>query len=121
MIDLSIDEKTKIVTFNPKSAITVEDIEEAAKKVDPFIEANGDLAGLLIVAEDFPSWDGFNAFLSHLKFVNDHQSHVKKVAYVTNNRLLEFAPKIAEHFVSAKVKSFNFSDKDKAVDWILSS
>lgn len=121
MIDLSIDEDTKIAIFKPQAAISVEDIKEAAKKVDSFIEAHGDLAGLLIVAENFPGWDSFTAMLSHLKFVKDHHRHIKKVAYVTNSRLLEFAPAIASHFVSAKLKSFDLPDEDKAVDWILSS
>jgi len=40
------------------------------------------------------------------------------VAAVTDSDLLSIMPHIADHFVDAKVKHFDYFDKDRALDWL---
>jgi len=40
------------------------------------------------------------------------------VALVTDAEVAEFFPKIANHFVKAQVKSFDYDDFEDAIEWI---
>jgi hypothetical protein len=86
-----------------------------AEEIDPYIEQNGRLHGLMVYTEFFPGWADFAALISHLKFVRNHQSKIEKVAAVSDSGFLKVIPSVARHFVKAEVKHFDYHDKDKAV------
>ena len=86
--------------------------------MDPYIEAQGKLNGLLISAKLFPGWKDFAALVSHLRFVKNHHQKIKKVTAVTDSGFLSIMPDIANHFVDAEVKYFDYGDKDRALDWL---
>ena len=121
MIDYDLDTAHSVLTVRPKSALEEGDFAEIAKTVDPVIEANGDLAGIIIDAPSFPGWDGFGAVLTHFRFVRDHQKHIKKVAVVTDSVLAGIAEKLASHFVSADIKHFPAGDLEDARRWVTGS
>ena len=68
----------------------------------------------------FPGWADFAALLSHLKFVKDHQSKIEEVAAVSDSGFLRIIPGVASHFVKAEIKHFNYDDKDRALEWLVS-
>ena len=107
-----------ILIISPVEALTSEDFESLARDVDPYIEQNGPLAGLVIEAESFPGWRNFGALVSHMRFVKDHHRNIKKVAAVTDSSFLSVLPSVANHFVNAEVKHFDFADKEAAMKWI---
>ena len=72
----------------------------------------------MIYAESFPGWENFGALVSHLKFVADHHKHIDRIAAVTNSSFLRIMPRIADYFVPAKVKHFDFEEKHQALDWL---
>ena len=76
------------------------------------------LNGLIIYAEAFPGWNDFAALVSHLKFVKNHHQKVKEVAVVTDSDFLSILPRIANHFVRADIRHFDYSDKESALDWL---
>src|SRR5258708_5637945 len=80
MIDFELDAAHSVLLVRPESALAKEDFVALAKVVDPQIEANGDLNGLIISAPGFPGWDSFAALVTHFRFVRDHHKHIKKVA-----------------------------------------
>jgi hypothetical protein len=43
------------------------------------------------------------------------------VAAVTDRGFLSIMPQIANHFVDAEVKHFEYGDKDRALDWLSES
>ena len=94
------------------------DFEQLTKEVDPFIASKGKLAGLMIYTKSFPGWRSFGAFASHLKFVVDHHRQIERIAAVTNSGFLKMMPRIADHFVQAKIKHFNVDEKDQALAWL---
>ncbi len=119
MIEYDLDNEHSILEVRPKSALDKADFVELAKAVDPHIESAGDLAGLIISAPSFPGWDSFGAMVTHLRFVRDHQKHIKKVAVVTDSHLADVAQHLASHFVSAQIRHFPAGQGEQARQWIL--
>lgn len=119
MIEHTLDTANSILYLRPKSSLQQSDFAQLAKTVDPFIEKNGKLAGLIIDAPAFPGWDSFGALLAHIRFVRDHHQHIKKVALVTDSAMGNVAEHIASHFVSAEIKHFSAQELETAKQWIL--
>ena len=53
-----------ILVLTPDGPLQKKDFENLAAEVDPFIEANGDLAGVMIWTASFPGWESFAALVS---------------------------------------------------------
>lgn len=119
MIDYELDTARSILRVRPESSLEKSDFAELAKVVDPQIEAGGDLAGLIIDAPRFPGWDGFGALVTHIRFVRDHQKHVKKVAVVTDSHLGDVAEHLTSHFVTAEIRAFPGDQLEQARHWII--
>lgn len=111
-------ENEGILTVRPIGPLAAKDFEDLAAQVDPYISTRGDLRGLLIEAEAFPGWEDFEGFLSHFRFVREHHRHIAKVAVVSDSAFLSFAPKFADHFVSAEVRRFGVGERDAAMSWL---
>jgi hypothetical protein len=107
-----------ILVVEPQGTLEVSDFEALTRAVDPFIEENGRLQGLLIQSESFPGWGDFGALLSHLTFIRDHHRDIDRVAAVTDSAFLSIAPRVASHFIQAEVRHFNFGDRESAIEWL---
>ncbi len=119
MLKVTLDKETKIVTLQPDGALTKEDFDEAIKVIDPFIEAEGDLNGVIIYTESFPGWENFAALSRHLSFVKNHHKKIKKLAMVTDSFIGAFSEHISSHFVEAEIKNFDYDKIEDAKAWIL--
>ena len=107
-----------ILILKPSGALRANDFTALAAVVDPYIEQHGGLKGLMIEAPSFPGWENFGAMLSHLRFVRDHHRQIRRIAVVSDSKILAVAPKIASHFVSAEVRAFDAGDRAAARAWI---
>jgi stage II sporulation SpoAA-like protein len=107
-----------ILVLKPEGALRAEDFAALAGTIDPYVEQNGILNGLMIEAASFPGWENFAALLSHLRFVRDHHRQIRRVAVVTDSPLLGAAPKIASHFVSAQLRTFDVTSRAAALAWL---
>jgi SpoIIAA-like len=107
-----------ILIVTPEGPLKKADFEALTPIVDAFIAENGKLNGLMIYVESFPGWSNFAALVSHLTFVKDHHRHIAKVAAVTDSGFLSILPRIADHFVHAEVKHFDYDDKQQALSWL---
>jgi hypothetical protein len=107
-----------ILILKPDGALRAEDFAALATAVDPYIEQHGELKGLVIDAPSFPGWENFAALLSHLRFVRDHHRQIRRIAVVSDSPLLAAAPKIASHFVSAQLRSFDAASRAAALTWV---
>jgi hypothetical protein len=118
--DLSFDllRDQGVLVLRPGGELEVGDFERVAAEVDPYIEETGGLRGLMILANMFPGWDDFGALTSHLRFVRDHHKKIRRVAFVTDDRLLSALPRITRHFVAADVRAFPLEGKDEALSWV---
>ena len=118
MLKVILDTKNAIATLEPHGALTKEDFNLAVKAIDPYIEANGKLNGLIIATESFPGWDDFAALSRHITFVKNHHQKIKRLAFVTDSVVGGFAENIADHFIEAQIKTFPFGEIGKAKVWI---
>jgi hypothetical protein len=118
MIEHDLQRDRGILILKPKGPLQAADFTALAAVVDPYIEARGDLNGLMIDAQSFPGWDDFAALVSHLRFVRDHHRKIRRIAVVSDSALLAVGPKIANHFVTAEVRPFGAADRAAALAWL---
>ena len=115
MIKLALDRDKGILMVSPQGALEAADFEAMARTVDPYIAENGTLTGLLVEAPSFPGWTSVGALVGHMKFVRDHQRHIKRIAAVTDSALLGIAPRIARHFVDPEITVFRSDERAQAL------
>jgi hypothetical protein len=117
---LSFDliEDKGVLVLQPQGELDAADFERLGAEVDPYIEKAGALNGLMIVAEHFPGWDDFAALTSHIRFVREHHSKIRRVALVTADRLVSALPRMASRFVDAEVRAFPMDGRDEALLWV---
>ena len=118
MLKYELNHAEGILIIRPNGPLESTDFEKLVQEVDPYIIEKGKLNGLMIYAKSFPGWDNFAAFLSHMKFVKNHHEKIKKIAAVTDSSFLSIMPQVANHFVKAEIKHFDYDDKDAAVNWL---
>jgi hypothetical protein len=116
----TFDSDNAILYVHPESSLEKEDFKELAETVDPYIEQNGILAGLIIeLPAGFPGWDNFGAMMEHFRFVRDHHKHIKKVGLVTDSKMDDLAERMASHFVAAQIRQFSATESEAAKAWII--
>ena len=120
MLQIKFDQDAGIVTVTPSVPLNQNDFTLLASEVDPYIEKEGKLNGLVILIESFPGWEDFAGLISHLKFVREHHKKIEKVAAVTDGKIVSIMPQIVDHFVNAKVKYFPYESREEALSWVQS-
>lgn len=118
MIEYELLTDDNVVVVTPDGRLEANDFKQLAAAVDPLIEKNGKLNGLMIRAESFPGWKNFAGLLSHLRFVRDHHRNIAKVALVSDSEAAIVAETAAKHFVKAKIRHFDFENKTQALAWL---
>jgi hypothetical protein len=106
-----------VIVVEVKQALRAQDFDALAFTADAWIEAHGSLQGLVIHTREFPGWENLGSFFRHVRFVRDHQRHVKRIALAADTKLASLAPTIAEHFIQAEVKRFGYDELDTAIAW----
>ena len=119
MIECNLDKTHAILHVKPDAAFEQSDFQKMAEEVDPFLEAHGELRGLLIEVPKFPGWENFEAMVAHFRFVRDHHKRIEKVAIVTDSVMGDFAQHVGSHFVAAEIKHFPAGEVEAARAWIL--
>ena len=117
MLEINVDRGENLITVQPTGTLAREDLERLSEAVDGYINNNDLVPNLMIVAESFPYWKSFRAFLAHARFIRTHHKIVKKVAIVGDSFALSSLPAIADHFVSAEVRHFARNNLDQARKW----
>jgi len=106
-----------VIVVEVNQALRAQDFDSLAFTADAWIEAHGELQGLVIHAREFPGWENLASFLRHMRFIRDHHRKVKRIALAVDAKVASLAPKIAEHFIQAEMKSFGYDDLDAAIAW----
>ena len=120
MLQIKFDRDAGIVTVTPSVPLNENDFSVLASEVDPYIEEEGKLNGLIIEVESFPGWENFAGLISHLKFIRERHKKIEKVAAVSDGKIVSIMPQIVDHFVNAKVKYFPYENLDEAILWMQS-
>ena len=95
-----------MLVVTPEGPLEATDFQVLAQAVDPYIKEKGKLNGLMIYVESFPG--------------KNHHQNIRKVAAVTDSGFLSILPHVADHFVHADVRHFDYRDRESALDWLKS-
>lgn len=87
MINAQLLREEGLLIVSPVHKLEATDFDRLRLLVDPYIEAHGEIKGLLIDAESFPGWEDFSGLLEHLRFVRDYQQRIRQVACGNRQRL----------------------------------
>ncbi len=120
MVSHELLREEAILVIRPQESLEAADFQKLAQEIDPYIEANGKLHGVLIDAKSFPGWKDLAALVAHLRFAREHHRKIERVAVVSDSNFLTMAPQIAGHFVQADVRRFAHSEMKKALAWLRS-
>jgi hypothetical protein len=106
-----------VIVVEVKQALRAQDFDALALTADAWIEAHGHLEGLVIHAREFPGWENLGSLIRHVQFVRDHQRKIRRIALVADTKLVSLAPRFAEHFIEAEIKTFGYDDLHNAIAW----
>ena len=118
MISHQLLREEGILIVSPEGRLESADFERIAAEVDPYIEEKGTLKGLMIRAKSFPGWKDFGALISHMKFIKNHHTKIKRVAAVADGAILSIMPLVVDHFLHAEVRHFGYEDQEAAMKWL---
>jgi hypothetical protein len=93
------------------------DFEALAATADAWLETHDALPGIVVHAREFPGWENVAGMLGHFRFVHDHHRAIRRVALAAGGAVAELAPRLAEHFVRAEIKHFDYDELDDATAW----
>ena len=66
MIKSELLKEQGVLIVSPVGPLAASDFEHLAEEIDPYIEQNGRLHGLMVHTEFVPRWADFAALISHL-------------------------------------------------------
>ncbi len=119
MLKHEFDRQNGILYLTPKDQLEKKDFETLAAEIDPYINENGKINGIMVIAsEGFPHWKNFEAMVTHFKFVRDHHQKVKRIAIVSDSVMASVMPAMMKHFVNAQIKHFQSNERNLADVWI---
>ena len=106
-----------VIVVEVKEAFRAQDFDALETTADTWIEAHGNLQGLVIHAREFPGWENLGSLWRHLRFVRDHHRKVKRIALAADTKLASLAAGLSEHFGQAEVKRFPYGELENAIAW----
>jgi hypothetical protein len=118
MLHITLDKEKLLAVLEPDGALSKEDFDNAVRIIDPFIEENGKLNGIVIYTESFPGWEDFAALSRHITFIKNHHKKIARLAFVTDTAVIDYTKAIAAPFVEAEIKVFPFAQFDEAKAWV---
>lgn len=117
MLQIAIDTRENIAVVTPEGRISADHIKDVASKLDAYINETDRVPNLVLHAKSVPFWADFDALKQHMKLIKDHHKLIRKVAIVSDTKLLWLARSIVDHFVAANVRRFNEDSIDDAIAW----
>ena len=118
MVQVELRSEKGVLIVKPLGPLTEEDFTAVARDADGYIESHGALNGLMICFEEFPGWKNLKGLYSHLQFVRKHHRKIKKVAFVSNSKMVRLVIHIAKYFVAPEAKYFGYNQEKSAMNWI---
>jgi hypothetical protein len=106
-----------VIVVEIQKALRPQDFDALSATADDFINTRGSLNGLVLRTHHFPGWESLQGLIKHVRFVRDHHQKIKHIALVTDAKLANVMPEVAEHFIKAEVRHFGFDKLEEAIAW----
>lgn len=119
-ISCTMDAETGILTLEPApdTALSEDDFQMVSRAIKSYLDDHDSLPGVMICTRRFPGWQSVGALFAHLKFVSHVHDKIKRVALVTNSPMGSFADRILDPLMLAKIRKFDFDQRDEALVWL---
>ena len=117
MMNITDDVDHNALIAEPSGKLTQADFVELTERFNDIVNQTDRIPNLVIHTREFPGWADFSALIEHLQFIRSHQKLVDKVALVSDSRVLDVAPKVARHFMTANIRHFPAGDLAGALEW----
>jgi hypothetical protein len=118
MLNIETLPDRRIAILEPEGKLEASDFERLGREIEPLIDAQGKLSGLMIYAKAFPGWADFSAFVRHVRFVKEHHRMVRRIAAVSDSAAIPVMMVVAKRFVAAELRHFPFGEKERALAWL---
>jgi hypothetical protein len=117
MLNITDDPAHNALIAEPTGKLQRADFEALTERFNAIVNTTDRIPNLVIHTRDFPGWADFAALTEHLQFIRAHQKLVDKIALVSDAKVLEIAPKVARHFITATIRRFPADDLAGALAW----
>ncbi|MEQ8207241.1 MAG: STAS/SEC14 domain-containing protein [Woeseia sp.] len=117
-LEFEFREKRGVLILQPDGELDAADFSRIAHEIDPYVELMGKLRGVMIIAKHFPGWEDLSALAAHFRFVKDHRRKVKRLALVSDDKLMSTMPFLARHFLVEEASHFPMKKKNEALIWL---
>ncbi len=121
-IDITLDADAGILVLEPvaDTALSEDDFEAVGQAIGNYLKDHDRLRGILIHSRKFPGWQSIGALFAHLKFVNAVHDKIDRIALVTNSPMGTFADHVLDPLMLAKIRKFDYDQRDEAMGWLRS-
>ena len=119
-ITCTLNAETGVLTVEPATdtALSEDDFRAVSEAIKAYLEDHDKLPGVMICTRSFPGWQSVGALFAHLKFVSHVHDKIKRIALVTNSPLGTFADRVFDPLMLAKIRKFDFDQRDQATAWL---
>jgi hypothetical protein len=118
MLTIMPESKDAILAIKATGQLTDSDYKEVLiPKMEQIIERFAKARALMYLSEDFIGWEP-HAMWDDAKFGLRHRNDFEKLAVVGGTKWMEWATKIAAHFMKGEVRTFSEDQMQQAVDWV---
>lgn len=118
MLTYELLRESAVLVLRPRGRLTTGDFERVGAAADRFLEERGHLAGVLVHTRVFPGYQSYRAFRAHVRFLRSHGDTVRRIAVVTDGRILSRVPAIVNRLLPAEVRRFPFEADGEALTWL---
>jgi hypothetical protein len=118
MIEIMPESNSSALVFKATGKLTDADYKEVLiPEIEEIIKQSGKAKVLLYLPGVFAGWEAHAAW-DDAKFGLRHRNDFEKLAVVGGAKWMEWATKIAAHFMKGEVKTFPEEHLREALDWI---
>lgn len=118
MLKITEDAEHGCLVLEPEGRLTESDFDKLTETFNDKVNASDAIPNLVIHAKSFPGWADFGGLAGHVNFLRDHHKLIRKIALVSDARILDVAPQIAKHFVYADLRHFPGDGMEDALNWV---
>jgi hypothetical protein len=106
------------VKITAPEKLRADDFPQIAPHIDSLISQHGQIRSL-IDASEFTCWENITAFQNHAGFVKSHQQKVERIAVIVAHEWQRWLVGAVRMFVHPKVRAYEKSREDEALQWIV--
>jgi len=118
MIEILPESSENLLAVKATEKLTAKDYEEIfIPKLNELIRQYGKIRVLFCLADSFKGWE-FGAMWDDAKFGIKHRNDFEKIAVAGGPNWVQWATKIAAHFIKCDVKTFKTEELQEALNWI---